>query len=411
MESKNIFISAFAAHPNKGSEFAVGWNIPYQIALNSNHNVYLFIGTFEGNGFGKFDGLDKIKLPHNLKIIKVYPDFWVSFFNYFNHRFKIGFVFYFALRRWYFLVKKEAVKLSDNSPPDITHHLGPIGFREPGYLSELNKRHFWGPVGGLARINLDGIKNKNFYFYKSLIKNKINYFQLSSLRIKKVLSKSHHVFFATLDNQKMFLKKHEMNKYSLLSESASKLPNKELKFKKREEDKLKCLAVGTLDDRKNILFFIDLFRELDDSKFELNIVGHGPLRPVLNRLISKYNIQNVILHGKVSYDQVDDFYVNNEMLLLPSHAEGNPNVVWEAMRNYTPVMSFKMNGMQTSLEDRGVLINSLSYKENLKNWKSKLIEIQETPSIIHDFQTKIFKSIINDTWESRGNEIIKLYNE
>ena len=171
------------------------------------------------------------------------------------------------------------------------------------------------------------------------------------------------------------------------------------------------MAVGTLDDRKNILFFIDLFRELDDSKFELNIVGHGPLRPVLNRLISKYNIQNVILHGKVSYDQVDDFYVNNEMLLLPSHAEGNPNVVWEAMRNYTPVMSFKMNGMQTSLEDRGVLINSLSYKENLKNWKSKLIEIQETPSIIHDFQTKIFKSIINDTWESRGNEIIKLYNE
>ena len=158
---KNIYISVFAAHPRKGSEFAVGWNIPVEIAKNSKHNIFVFIGTFNGDGFGNFKDLEKEPIPENLQFVKVPPDFFINFLNFFNN-IGFGFFFYIALRRWNKLVYKQAIKLKKIFPPYVTHQLGPIGFREPGFLYKLNVKHIWGPIGGCQKINLKGI---NFFNY------------------------------------------------------------------------------------------------------------------------------------------------------------------------------------------------------------------------------------------------------
>lgn len=60
---------------------------------------------------------------------------------------------------------KLACTLHQENPFDVAHQLGPIGFRNPGYLWKLNCRTIWGPIGGAQFINLRMIKNVRVNYF------------------------------------------------------------------------------------------------------------------------------------------------------------------------------------------------------------------------------------------------------
>jgi glycosyltransferase involved in cell wall biosynthesis len=407
---KNIFISVFASHPRKGSEFAVGWNIPLEIAKNTNHQVYVFIGTFNGDGFGNFSGLEDELIPDNLHFVKVYPDYIVKFFNFFNNL-GFGFSFYLALKRWNFLVYLKAKELSFSNPPFVTHQLGPIGFREPGYLYKLNAIHVWGPIGGCQSINLAGLKEKNLYYLLCLFKNIINYLQSNSSRIRRVFYKTEKFIFANNENYQSFYKYIGSNsKFMILSESASKIVDDKFEFKVLNNS-VKCLFVGSLISRKNVIFLLDLFSSLDSNSFSLQIIGGGSNYEMFLDYCKKYNLKNVEFVGKINHLEIDSYYSNSDLLLLPSHSEGNPNVIWESFANYTPVISFNRNGMSNTVINKGFLIDDIDYQVNLSNWKNCLEELLLNKSLLHDFQQNILIDRDNTTWSYNAKKILKFYEE
>ena len=407
---KNIFISAFAAHPRKGSEFAVGWNVPLEIAKNSSYQVFVFIGTFNGDGFGNFKGLDNELIPNNLHFVKVYPDHIINFFNFFNDL-GFGFSFYFALKRWNYLVYLKARELSNTYPPYVTHQLGPIGFREPGFLYKLNATHVWGPIGGCQFINLAGLKAKDFYYFHCLLKNTINSFQSKSARIKKAFKKTNKFIFANNENYQSFNKYlNNHSKFMILSESASKIVDDKFEFKNLN-NKLNCLFVGNLISRKNVFFLLDLFHSLDSDIFFLTIIGSGSHHERLFNYCKKYNIKNILFVGKINHVEIDYYYSKSDLLLLPSHSEGNPNVIWESFANYTPVISFNKNGMSNTIFNKGFLIEDIDYQVNLANWKNCLEMVSFNKSILHNFQLNILKDRNNTTWSHNSKKILEFYEQ
>src|SRR5262249_27431668 len=88
----------------------------------------------------------------------------------------------------------------------------------------------------------------------------------------------------------------------------------------REEDALKLLFVGTLNQRKGIDILLPAAKRLKDEsiRFFLRIVGNGPLRPELDRLIAAYGLSNdVALHGSVSRRDLGEWYQWADVTCVP----------------------------------------------------------------------------------------------
>jgi glycosyltransferase involved in cell wall biosynthesis len=79
---------------------------------------------------------------------------------------------------------------------------------------------------------------------------------------------------------------------------------------------------------------------------DLVLVGDGPLRGELERLIEKYRLgAQVRITGWISNKQVRDEIVRARALVLPSFSEGLPVVIMEALALHRPVLTTFIAGI------------------------------------------------------------------
>ena len=79
-------------------------------------------------------------------------------------------------------------------------------------------------------------------------------------------------------------------------------------------------------------------------KFKLVVVGEGPERESLERASREQGLSAQVLF----IDHVEDvapYYAIADALALPSHSEGSPNVLLEAMAAGVPVVATKVGGV------------------------------------------------------------------
>lgn len=108
------------------------------------------------------------------------------------------------------------------------------------------------------------------------------------------------------------------------------------------------LAIGRLSREKG---HADLFHSIasmrasnPEFKLKLMIVGDGPERSHLQALAKTLALDNtVVFVGHVS--DVTPFYAIADVFALPSHSEGSPNVLLEAMAASVPVVATKVGGV------------------------------------------------------------------
>ena len=108
------------------------------------------------------------------------------------------------------------------------------------------------------------------------------------------------------------------------------------------------LAVGRLSREKghaDLIESIAFLRTAEpDLNFRLLIVGEGPEHANLARAVTERNIDShVVFVGHVG--DVAPFYSIADVLALPSHSEGSPNVLLEAMAAGLPVVATSVGGV------------------------------------------------------------------
>jgi glycosyltransferase involved in cell wall biosynthesis len=109
------------------------------------------------------------------------------------------------------------------------------------------------------------------------------------------------------------------------------------------------LAVGRLSTEKGHADLLEAVARLNDSQFQLVIVGDGPELCRLEEQIARLRLErSVILAGH--RPDVRPFYAAATVLALPSHSEGSPNVVLEAMAAGVPVAATNVGGVPEILE-------------------------------------------------------------
>ena len=108
------------------------------------------------------------------------------------------------------------------------------------------------------------------------------------------------------------------------------------------------VAVGRLSREKghaDLIESIALLRAAEpDLKFKLLLVGDGPEQVNLTRAVAERNLEShVVFVGHVG--DVAPFYSIADVLVLPSHSEGSPNVLLEAMAAGLPVVATSVGGV------------------------------------------------------------------
>lgn len=108
------------------------------------------------------------------------------------------------------------------------------------------------------------------------------------------------------------------------------------------------VCVGRLCEQKGHLLLLEAAKHLADEglNFSLTLVGDGPMRPEIERMIQRYQLQDrVKITGWLSNTEVHQQILKARAMVLPSFAEGLPVAVMESFGLSRPVITTYVGGI------------------------------------------------------------------
>lgn len=122
---------------------------------------------------------------------------------------------------------------------------------------------------------------------------------------------------------------------------------------KEPDGPLRLLYVGTLSPRKGVAELIDAVSRLvrDGLSVRLDIVGDGPEAVRLASQTRTLGLQEVVhLHGYVTKrEELVAAYSSSDVVVIPSHTEGFPRVIYEAASMGIPLVATRVGGIPARL--------------------------------------------------------------
>jgi teichuronic acid biosynthesis glycosyltransferase TuaC len=121
------------------------------------------------------------------------------------------------------------------------------------------------------------------------------------------------------------------------------------------------LFLGQLIPRKDPLIVVQSFSSLRERlpQVRLVMVGDGPLRGQVRDQVLHLGLSDCVdLVGEVPHSRVPEYLRSADLLCLPSHAEGWPTVIFEALSLGVPVIASRVGGIPEAItsEDLGLLV-------------------------------------------------------
>jgi len=118
---------------------------------------------------------------------------------------------------------------------------------------------------------------------------------------------------------------------------------------------------GRLAAEKDPLAFVELASACRDLPMSFHLAGDGPLAGAVARRVRRRGLrQTLVLHGFLG--DVRELLTRLDVLVVPSHADGRPNVVLEAMAMGVPVLASPVGALPELVTDgvNGFLCTSVS---------------------------------------------------
>lgn len=361
-----ILVSAYAFSPKLGSEFAQGWN--YSIRMANLVDLTVLIGSSDGS-MGDFDLIDRYMatFPVNFKIVKIYPDRICKVFNFLDRNLHLGWFFVLSLRRWNALAFRVAKELNHADNFDAVHHLGPLGFKNPGIMHKLGIPSYVGPIGGFQFINLRlAFKSSFKYFFIASLRNLLNLCFIYDLYIKKALKDYKRISYVTSSNKINFLKFIRREGPVISDQGAFVFDNELFLKKKKRLSTSKLIEIcwcGSLDERKNVKLLIDIIYKLetDGIRCIVHIFGDGKLRNSLLKYLKNFSFKYVdnIYHGRLDRTEVLKKLSQIDLILFTSLSEANTATFYEALSNFVVPIALDLDGFHDNIRNNiGYLINN-----------------------------------------------------
>lgn len=407
---------AYAISPYRGSEYSVAWN--YVTHMSKDNELTVLYGMSDnhmGETYTMEDYLSKHTIP-NVRFIAVKPNKWANLLNWPNRHNILVYTFYYAFSVWQktaYHVAKEIVKKEHF---DLIHNVGPIGYREPGYLWKLGLPYVWGPVGGANNAPVQLMKRMPLLGKgKQMFRSFANTIQFHTKhRLKRALAATNVLLTATSENQRMFQQVHHKRSFCLPENCISGAINLDRrKFTSPEYYRL--IVIGTLDARKSVGIFLEALTQVKHREMlRVDIVGEGPLEDILQRYAKRHGLADFITwHGKLPRAEAVKVFNSAHLHVITSVSEGNPTTIWEAMSYGVPTMSFDHCGMHDTICDRcGIRVPiSERYEDCVKTIATEIDNLLEHPERFLQLAEGVLECAQHYNWDEREIFLNNLYGQ
>ncbi len=138
---------------------------------------------------------------------------------------------------------------------------------------------------------------------------------------------------------------------------------------------LRLLFVGRVIRSKGIYELIDacILMNKENIPYILTIIGDGSEINNIKELVKKNKLENnVILKGMLPFEETQQEYTKNDILVNPSYTEGLPTTVLEGLANGLIVIATNVGGTKEIIpEYKLIALNNISGK-SIKDWVTQI---------------------------------------
>lgn len=218
-------------------------------------------------------------------------------------------------------------------------------------------------------------------------------------KLKSIFVKNSDIVFCYGEKSKAYSKKLGAKKIYISNQATDnkKIINQYKKYKQEKENirkkynlqKNNIIYIGRLSKEKNIPTLIKAFSQLNQTNYNLIILGSGPEESKLKKLTKKLNLKNIRFIPGVNWKEVPKFLVISDLMILPSTSEPWGLVTNEAMLCKVPVLVSNFCGC-TEMLNKEQIFNPNNINE-LKNKIKKILNNEKLKQKLIKNQAKTIK--------------------
>ena len=197
-------------------------------------------------------------------------------------------------------------------------------------------------------------------------------------------------------------------KTTLLGANENFVPSKELSPIKGKY----IFSLCSLGKRKNLEFAIKNFfkfiekNNITDLKLVLGGSVWNKYKPVLNKILNKYDREKVVLAGYIDEKELPKYYSNALCFIYPSLYEGFGLPVLEAMQCGCPVITSNTTSLPEVIGDAGIQINPESDEEIIAAYEKMYFDSE----FREECKRKGLERARQFSWQKCANEILDFIN-
>jgi glycosyltransferase involved in cell wall biosynthesis len=406
-----LLMSAYAASPSRGSEAAVGWNRALQAARFC--DVWLICEETEFgpeirdfiDRQGPIPGLEFVFVPMHPIWRKLgdFSAFW-----------------YLALRQWQKKVLRVAERLHKEIGFDLTHHLTFCGYREPGYLWQLDLPHIWGPIGGvqnhpsrfLLASGASGLIREGG-------RNLLNSLQLAtSRRVREAGRRSSAVIAANREN-KLGLERilgrplRQMTDIGMAASLAA--DNHLLPTKSRAPNEpLRILWSGWMTPNKALHLLLRAAAIASrEVAIDITVLGKGSEESTNRRLAERLGISSKVhFRGWLPHDEALRCYDQSHCFAFTSLRDTTGTVLLEAMsRGAPPICLDHQGASELVTSESGVKIPVTNPVQVAADFAAAFVDLYRDDARLSLLSLGAKRRAAEFTWDAQGARMADVYRQ
>lgn len=139
---------------------------------------------------------------------------------------------------------------------------------------------------------------------------------------------------------------------------------------------LRVLFLGAATLRKGIIETLEAAHQLSGRPAIFSIVGANP-----DGLVNTQGLHNVIYHGAVPRDRVDDFYAEADVFLFPTHSDGFGMAQIEALAMGLPVIASRNCATLVQHGKNGLILENVTASAIIRSIEQILASPSQLPKM------------------------------
>ena len=345
-----ILLSAYACDPTKGSEEGTGFNWLWETAAQG-HEVWC-LTTPRGQANLQKELAARATDPTAARIHLIFVP--VPAVIDFLYRWQPGvYIHYIAWQRQAWRVAR---RLDQQVNFDVVHHVTYNSLQMASWLWRLRKPLLLGPLGGGMTAPAALRRYLPGWFKTETLRNVISQLLITfDPNVRQSLRRAALVLAANSDTaalaRRLGARRVELAMSAGLAASyfpAAYPPRPALAGRE-----LRILWLARLFPRKGLALVLDALGKVDKRvKFHLDILGDGPVGPLVPGWIAEAGLQDrVTWHGSVPYEATRAAYLSHDLFMLCSLRDTYANQYLEAMALGLPILTLDHHGAHDFIPD------------------------------------------------------------